>query len=146
MALNNIEYLLLSLCTSVILFIIASSLYLTKSQYNKTNALIQKSNCHFSDKSNEYICDLTISYLIDNDIIINELIIKSIKPYNIGDIIKIDYDVNNYFNMSYETFYKKYALLSFFSAMILLLLAFFLMKEIKENLFNKIVGLFDFFT
>jgi hypothetical protein len=146
MSLNNVKYLLLSISFSVILFVISSSLYLVRSNYNKTYAIIQKSNCYYSNKSNEYICDLTVVYQIDNDLIVNEIIIKSVKPYKIGEIIEIDYDVNNYYNISYETYYKKYALLTSLSGILLLFSAFYLFNEIKENTLDKINNLFDFFT
>ena len=131
---------------SVILFISSSSLYLVRSNYNKTNALIQKSNCSYSPKSNEYICDLVISYEIDDDKIINQIIIKSSKRYKAGDIIEIEYDANNFFNVSHETFYKDYAILSSLSGIVLLLLAFHYVKEIKENTIDKINNLLSFIT
>ena len=140
---DNIKYLLLSICFSSILIFMSSSLYLVRSNYNKTYAIIEKSNCVLSESSKEYICDLMIKYLIDNDIIINQIIIKSSKSYKIGDIIEIEYDVNNIMNISFETYYKKYALVSFLSAIIILLISIYLINKIKDNTNEKLNNLFS---
>ena len=134
MFINIIKNLFITLCFSIILFISASSFYLARGNYYRTNGLIEESNCTPIPNSNLYFCDLTISYLVKGNKITNQLIINSNNLYKIGTNINIEYDVNNYLNISLCSDYKQIALLSSVSGLIFMIITIIIYNEIKKDI------------
>ena len=134
MALDIIKKLFFTLCFSIILFASSSSIYLARSNYYITNGLIEEAKCNLIPNSNLYACDLTISYIVEGNSVTNQLIINSTKPYKKADNIGIEYDLNNYLNISLQTEYKRLALLTGLSGFIFLLTAIIFYNEIKKDI------------
>lgn len=136
----NINFLFLLLCFSVILFISTSTLYLANCNYNEINATIEKSVCNYDKTTNDYICDLTINYTIKNDKITNQIIINSPISYKECDVVKIEYNTNNFLDIRINTFYKNYSLILCLSAIVLLIFSVYVIHKIKENTLDSIFG------
>ena len=134
MSFDIIKNLFITLSFTIILFISSSSFYLAKSNYYRTNGIIEESKCTLIPNSNLYACDLTISYLVKGNKIINQLIINSNNPYKPGTNINIEYDVNNYLNISLQSEYKQIALLSSISGIIFMMTTIIIYNEIKNDI------------
>lgn len=134
MALDIIKNLFITLCFSIILFASSSSIYLVRSNYHKTIGLIEQASCVFMPDSNLYACDLTISYMIDGTSIKNQLIINSTKSYKKADSIAMEYDLNNYLNISIQSEYKQIALLTSISGLVFLMTTIIIYNEIKKDI------------
>ena len=134
MTLDIIKNLFFTFCFTIILFISASSIYLVRSNYYKTSGVIEESTCTLIPNSNLYACDLTISYLIKGNYITNQLVINSNIKYKVGDSIHIEYDINNYLNISLQSEYKQIALISTVSGLIFMIITIILYNEIKKDI------------
>jgi len=138
MSFEIITKLLLTLCFGIILISSSFIFYLPKSNYKTITAQIEKAECEFIPKKRIYVCNLNINYAIDDILIRNEILIKSDVIYKDNDLIEIEYDQNNYLNISQKTNYKIISLLSSISGLILLLMFLFFYDEIKNNIFDEI--------
>jgi hypothetical protein len=134
MPLDTVKNLFITLCFSIILFASGSSIYLVKSNYYKTTGLVEESKCIHIPKTNLYSCDLTISYSVAEDLVTNQLVINSDKPYKVGDKIDIEYDSGNYLNISTGTEYKQSGLLLSVSGLIFLIITIIIYNEIKKDI------------
>lgn len=134
MSLDIIKNLFITFCFTIILFVSASSIYLVKSNYYKTIGLIEESTCTSISNSNLYSCDLRISYIIKGNQITNQLVINSNIKYKVGDTINIEYDINNYLNISLQSEYKQIALISTVSGLIFMMITIILYNEIKKDI------------
>jgi len=134
MSLDIIKNLFITFSFAIILFVSASSIYLVRSNYYKTVGLIEESTCTPIPNSNLYSCDLTISYIIKGNYITNQLVINSNIKYKVGDPIHIEYDTNNYLNISLQTEYKQIALISTVSGLIFIITTIILYNEIKKDI------------
>ena len=127
-----------SLIAGIILISSSFIFYLPKSNYKTIIAQIEKADCEFIAKKRIYVCNLNINYAIDDILIRNEILIKSNVIYKDNDLIEIEYDENNYLNISQKTNYKIISLLSSISGLILLVMFLFFYDEIKNNIFDEI--------
>lgn len=134
MSFDFIKNLFLTLCFSIIFFMSSSSMFLIKSNYKTITATIEKADCKLINNTNVYFCDLNINYKIDNNLITNQLMTKSYKKYEDNDVIMIDYDTNNYLNISMETDYKQLSLISFLSGITFLITFFMIYTQIKKDI------------
>jgi hypothetical protein len=134
MSFDIIKNLFIALSFTIILFISGSSFYLARSNYYRTIGFIEESICTPITNSNLYSCVLTISYLVKGNKITNSIIINSNNPYKSGTDINIEYDVNNYLNISLQSEYKQIALLSTISGIIFMIITLYIYNEIKKDI------------
>jgi hypothetical protein len=134
MSFDIIKNLFITLSITIILFISASSFYLVRSNYHRTIGFIEESNCTPIPTSNSYSCILIISYLVKGNNITNRLIINSNNPYKPKTNINIEYDENNYLNISLQSEYKQIALLSGISGIIFMITTIIIYNEIKKDI------------
>lgn len=139
MSFDIIKNLFITLSFTIILFISGSSFYLVRSDYYRTNGFIEESTCTLIPNSNLYSCVLTISYFVKGNKITNRLIINSNNPYKPGTYINIEYDINNYLNISLQSEYKEIALLSGISGIIFMIITLYIHYKIKKDI-NEILS------
>ena len=135
---NTIIDLFLTLCFGIILLLSSSSFYLKTSNYNVVKATIEKADCTFISEKQLYQCDLTLNYMIDGMAISNQIIILSEQKYEEHDIIEIDYDINNFLNISKRNDYKLLSLISGLAGIIFLITFFLMYKSIKNGIDKEI--------
>lgn len=144
MSFDIIRNLFITLCFVIIFFMSASSLYIQRSNYSNTIATIENVSCVLIPNTNLYSCDLTINYAINNNKVSNQLIINSEQPYKKGDNVNIDYDINNYLNVSIKTEYKRIALISCVSAVVFLIVFISLYNQIRHEIIQKINNILSY--
>lgn len=146
MSIEIIKKLFITLCFTIIFFIFGFSLYMVKNNYSSVDGIVEQTNCTYNSDSKIYICDLTINYLIDGNKIVNRLVINSEKKYEIGDTIGIDYDKNNYLNISFKTEYKKFSIIFCLVGLIFLISYIYIYKEIRQDIFTKIDTIMNYIS
>jgi hypothetical protein len=143
---DNIKILFLTLSLSVIFLLFASIFYINDSSYSKIQAIIEKSNCIFENKTKSYFCNLSITYSINENKISNNLIFNSKKSYSQGDKINIQYNKYNYLNIIYDTNYNFLPIISCICGILFVLLFIFTYSNIKFDILNKITNITDYFS
>jgi len=146
MSLDIIKNLFITTCFTIILFISASSFYITRSNCLSVDASIEQLNCVPIANSNAYACELTLGYIVNGNKIRNHLVINSDKIYKQGDIVEIEYDTNNYLNVSLKTEYKQIALISCVSATVLLITSIIIYDGIRQNIIQKINNILSYIS
>lgn len=136
--------ILLTLCFGVIFLSSSIIFYLPKSNYTSTIAKIDKVECYKIPNCELYSCNLTINYSVHGIIITNQLIAKSNKIYKEGDLIKIEYDENNFLNISLKTNYKMISYFLSISGLLLLLMFTYFYNETKNIIEKKIDNIINF--
>jgi hypothetical protein len=116
----------------------SSSFYLVKSNYNIVNATIEKADCALISDKQLYQCDLTLNYMIDGISISNQIIVFSDIKYEEYDTIEIEYDINNFLNISKRSDCKLLSLISGLSGIVLIFTFFLMYKDIKNNINKEI--------
>ena len=148
MLFDIIKNLFITICFTIILFLSSSSFYMAKSNYLNIDGVIEQSKCALIANSKLYFCDLTVSYLLEGTKITNRLITNCEKIYKQGDTITIDYDRNNYLNISYKTDYKQTAFISSACGLIFLIISIYIYNKYTTNIIHKInniLGYISFF-
>ena len=146
MSLDIIKNLFITISFAIILFMSASSFYMVRSNYSDVDGTIEQSNCIFTANSKLYSCDLTINYLVNGNKITNRIVINSEKKYKEGDIVSMEYDVNNYLNISFKTEYKQTALVSSVCGLIFLVTSIIIYDGIRQNIIQKINNILSYMS
>lgn len=144
MSFEIIKNLLLTLCLGIIFLSSSIVLYLPKSSYIPVIAVTEQADCYKISDKEMYICTLKINYSIHDIIITNQLVVNSNKIYKEGDLIEIEYDENNFLNISLKTNYKIISYFSSISGLLLLLLFAYFYNETKNVIENKIENVLNF--
>jgi hypothetical protein len=82
--------------------------------------------------------------VVQGNSITNKLIINSDRVYKPIDVIDIEYDTNNYLNISLKTEYKQIALISTVCGLIFLITSMIMYNEMKQGIINKIDNILSY--
>lgn len=146
MSLDIIKNLFITISFAIILFMSTSSFYMVRSNYSDVDGTIEHSNCVSTANSKLYSCYLTINYLVNGNKITNRIVINSEKKYKEGDIVSMEYDVNNYLNISFKTEYKRTALVSSVCGLIFLVTSIIIYDGIRQNVIHKINNILSYMS
>ena len=146
MSLDIIKNLFITISFTIILFISASSFYMVRSNYSDVDGTVEQSDCVSITNSKLYSCNLTVSYLVNKNKITNQIVINSEKKYKEGDIVSMEYDTNNYLNVSFKTEYKQTALVSSVCGLIFLIMSIIIYDGIRQNIIQKINNILNYMS
>ena len=144
MSIDIIQNLFIALSFAIMLFLSSSLFYTVRSNYASVDGTIEQSTCILFSNSKLYSCDLTVNYFVNGNKITNRLVINSEKMYKQGDSISIEYDVNNYLNISVKTEYKQIALSSSVCGIILLITSIIIYDKIEKSIMQKINNILSY--